>query len=344
MILLLHLFLYHLSLNKNQQMKAFIVVFLLSTSILISTYGQEKELGLVFSHQVNGQQLILGETVFPIWNGKKILLKRAEFYLSGFKVKNEGGNEITFPDTYLLLNAGEPSRRIVIGNVPSDGMSRLSMSIGIDSIKNHADPTLYPSSHPLGLKEPSMHWGWAGGYRFMAIEGLLDFNGDGTPETLFEYHNLGDALYKETIINVSAAYNSGNEITLPITLDYAKLFDQNTMIGTQIVHGSSARNLAMVNNAVNKGFFTLAAPSSIPSVDAMPWDVKFAGGEIYVNAGDCASCKVELTDLSGKSMGGFVLDAAGQGSMRSSGNATGLLIATLHSPNGTDSRMLVIHP
>ena len=34
-----------------------------------------------------------------------------------------------------------------------------------------------------------VHWGLSSGYRFMAIEGLVDNNNDGVPETTFEGHS-----------------------------------------------------------------------------------------------------------------------------------------------------------
>ena len=86
-----------------------------------------------------------------------------------------------------------------------------------------------------------MHWGWAGGYRFLVVEGKVDNSGDGIPETDFEYHNLGDELYKQTDMTIAPAYDTGGDLTLSIVLDYARLFDQNTMLGNQIVHGSSAK-------------------------------------------------------------------------------------------------------
>ena len=49
---------------------------LLFVSLLIAQSGQ-KEVSLVFTHKVNGEALVLGETTFPIWNGKMVKLKRA---------------------------------------------------------------------------------------------------------------------------------------------------------------------------------------------------------------------------------------------------------------------------
>ncbi|MBK8698828.1 MAG: hypothetical protein IPN29_04530 [Saprospiraceae bacterium] len=274
---------------------------------IFNVYAQSaKEVGLTFAHKVGDQELKLDETIFSIWNGKKVKLHRAEFYLSGIGIKDEAGVIHHFPDTYLLIRAQEPARKLVLGQLDEMQMDSLVMSVGVDTTKNHDDPTLYPETHPLGLKDPSMHWGWAGGYRFMAIEGMVDNSGDGIPETVFEYHNLGDELYKQAVIGLPEHMDDNDEITIPIVLDYAKLFNQNTMVGSQIVHGSGTKNAAMINNAVNGGFFEIQSISSTNENDpAANWSVIDEGNQLSVQLNGSflsAYSTITVSDLNGRKL------------------------------------------
>lgn len=321
-------------------MKFYIWISLVLVARLVSAQSGQKEVSLVFSHKVNGEALVLGETTFPIWNGKMVKLKRAEFYLSGMSVTDTAGNITTFPDTYLLVRAQEAGRNIVVGNAGESPVQQLMMHIGVDSLKNHADPTLYPETHPLGLKDPSMHWGWAGGYRFMAIEGMVDNSGDGIPETEFEFHNLGDALYKQAVINVSQAHNTEQGITLPIELDYARLFDQFTMTGSLIVHGSAAKNISMMNNAVKGDFFNLMSPiSGTSQTTEDEWIIQRENTNLKVQVSAANAQRVTLCDLTGKVIlqSGFndrtaLLDAAAL--------HPGIYIVSVHTATGVRSKSI----
>lgn len=245
--------------------------YFLSLSIALFTVfsasAQAKEVNVIFKHTVNSEPLKLNETFFPIWNGKKIILKRAEFYLSQFSLTGKDGNVVSFPENYMLINANDThNTRHLVGTIDNNmDIDLLSFYIGVDKDKNHLDPTLYPSDHPLALKDPSMHWGWAGGYRFMAIEGQADIDNSGTTETDLEYHNLGDELYKQANITVNVD-ESSSSIDITLILDYAKLFDNLTLIGNNIVHGSAAKNNTMLTNATRGGFIKQELLSSSDDV------------------------------------------------------------------------------
>ncbi|MBK9737770.1 MAG: hypothetical protein IPO92_23670 [Saprospiraceae bacterium] len=65
-----------------------------------------KPLSITFKHKAGSEDLILENTVFPIWNGKNVILKRAEFYLSQIGVYDKSGDS-TFPDTHVKQKAGQ---------------------------------------------------------------------------------------------------------------------------------------------------------------------------------------------------------------------------------------------
>ena len=235
-----------------------LVFFLLSAQLVLA---QSNEVQFTFHHHVNGEELKVNETLFTIWNGKTMRIDRAEFYLAEISLIDAGGGKTTLNDQYILADAGEPGTVWSVGNVDLNDIKGVEVHIGVDQAKNHLDPSTYQLGHPLGFQDPSMHWGWSAGYRFMAIEGYVDNNNDGVPESLFQYHNLGDNLYYTTSIDGEATAENG-VLKVKIDVDYTKLFEGMTLIGNLIHHGSNSQNQKMLTNASTEGFLTMSAVSS----------------------------------------------------------------------------------
>lgn len=218
-----------------------------------------------FDHKAGADPMVLNQTEFTIWNGKKVVLTRAEFYVSEVAIHPTDSMATTLADQYMLVNAAAPNTEFDLGNWPADATHGLTLHLGVPQSVNHNDPASWPANHPLAPQNPTMHWGWSAGYRFMAIEGKVDNNGDGVPETAFEFHNLGDALYKTAeLTGVETAQNG--VLHLHITLDYAQLFKNMAMTGNLIQHGSASINLKMMTNAATEGFLAMPQASATHDV------------------------------------------------------------------------------
>ncbi len=209
--------------------------------------------------------MLINQTEFTIWNGKKVKLTRAEFYISEVEMLLPDNAVLPLTDRYILVNAENPAAEHDLGAWEVDGIQGLTLHIGVPQSVNHNDPAAWPSDHPLAPQNPSMHWGWSAGYRFMAIEGKVDNNNDGVPETDFEFHNLGDALYRAVELTGMAEADNG-VLDLHLTLDYAKLFENMPMGGSLIQHGSNATNQKMIDNAANEDFITMQLVSATQQV------------------------------------------------------------------------------
>lgn len=243
-------------------MKNLILIITLACFYVNTAYAQNKNLSFQFNHNVSGQPLELNKTIFSIHNGKKVKITRAEFYLSGVTLISESQDSFKIEDSYILANANKPAKQHEVGLFPENFIfNKISMDVGIDKIKNHEDPTLYPPTHPLGPKSPDMHWGWAAGYRFIALEGLVDNNNDGVPEQDFQFHSLGDDLLFTALLDLSGIPNIDTEPFI-IDLDYTKLFQAIQMTGNLFHHGSSALNRSLLLNAAKNDFMSPGIVSS----------------------------------------------------------------------------------
>lgn len=261
--------------TNARPMKHFFTL-LLSIAFLSSAVAQTMNQVVVsFSHQAGTDPLVVNQTEFAIWNGKKVKLSRAEFYISEMEIHHADETKMSIADQYLLVNAKNPEAEFNLGTWNVDAAHGMTLHIGVPESVNHDDPAAWPADHPLAPQNPSMHWGWSSGYRFMAIEGKVDNNGDGVPESIFEYHNLFDSLYR--MVELTGIQQAANGVLhLHFTLDYVQLFENMSMTGNLYQHGSKAPNVAMMNNAATEDFISLATVSSSHEVQANALNIKAA--------------------------------------------------------------------
>lgn len=234
-------------------------------ALVANASAQTNKVTFTFDHKVGAMPLVLNQTEFTIWNGKKMVITRAEFYISEIVVKKQDGSLLPLTDKYLHVNANAPTveHDLEVWNIQT--AQSITVHLGVDSAHNHLDPASYPQTHPLAYKNPSMHWGWVSGYRFMVVEGKIDNNGDGVPESFFEIHNFNDNLYKTlTIETLKPAVNG--VIKLRFALDYAQLFKNLAMSSNLLQHGSFIVNEKMMNNAVTENFFSVSLATATEDI------------------------------------------------------------------------------
>ncbi len=242
--------------------------FLLALVFAVSAFAQaNNQVVFSFNHKAGADPMVLDQTEFTIWNNKKVKLTRAEFYMSEVEIHKPDGVIMPVADQYILVNAANPGAEHNLGQWPVDAADGLTLHLGVPQSVNHNDPAAWPAGHPLAPQNPTMHWGWSSGYRFMAIEGLVDNNNDGVPETTFEFHNLGDALYKTVELTGLEEAQNG-VLRLHLTLDYVQLFKNIPMTGNVIQHGSATINNTMMNNAATENFLTMATVTATHEVPA----------------------------------------------------------------------------
>jgi hypothetical protein len=139
---------------------------------------------------------------------------RLEYYIAEIAIIHDGGTVTEVDSTWILVDAGSYTN-VLLGDYNISTLEGVRMSVGVEAAVNHNDPTLWPSNHPLAPQWPSMHWGWAAGYRFVCMEGK---SGAGFAQD-FQIHALEDKNYQTFTIN-TAGVTSGSDITIELDADY----------------------------------------------------------------------------------------------------------------------------
>lgn len=243
----------------------------------------ENSVVFTFNHKAGSEPLTLFQTVFPIWNAKKVILNRAEFYISEIELIKADSSVLPLRDVYILAGADYPGLQFPVGKWDVDQIIGMTLHLGVDSAHNHLDPSTYPLGHPLGHQKNSMHWGWTVGYRFMAVEGMVDNNNDGVPESDLQFHNIGDDLYKTVRLAGTAKAQNGI-LNLDLDLDYARLFQNIDLDGGLIEHGNGVLNDQMMENAAKGGFMKFSTVSSTADIRANAEKIEIAPNPVATSA------------------------------------------------------------
>ncbi len=185
---------------------------------------------------------------------------RLDYFISNIKLYHNNGDSIYLNDLYLLIRNNEPVNQL-LGNFNVTSLDSISFYIGIDSLNNHADPTLWPPDHALAPKTPDMHWGWASGYRFVAIEGN---NG---PDLAFQFqvHALGNHLKKTVRLPLNGLSGQGDEINITLDANYSNATYDTNFNKLVFIHGSTKEAINVMVN-FGKRVFAVSTISSVSEV------------------------------------------------------------------------------
>lgn len=170
-------------------------------------------------------------------------LSRLQYYMSGFAIVHDGGQVTTITGTYALVDASQTTQ-INLGSLSGiTNVEGITFAVGVNSPQNNQDPSQWPASHALSPKSPSMHWGWASGYFFVALNGM----GSPSLNQTVELHAMGNNNYFSQTITTGATLVN-NEHIITINADYSKALSNINVSSGLVLHSTSGANSTMLTN------------------------------------------------------------------------------------------------
>jgi len=240
--------------------KTTILSFLLLAFALTGT--AQKKVNLTIKH-------MLGTTPFAFSTAssnnlsQSFNITRVEYYISQISIIHDGGKLLSVPNKYILAN-GSANVNEELGTFAVTNVEGIKFYIGVETPANNADPSLWPSTHPLAPKSPSMHWGWSSGYRFIALEG----KSGSSLTTTFEMHGLGNPNYFQQTI-MATGVNSGSNVTINLDADYTQALYGINVASGPIDHGVDATDLDVIKNFRDRVFKPgTGLPTSIKNIES----------------------------------------------------------------------------
>ncbi len=190
-------------------------------------------------------------------------MTRMQYYVSDIRLIHDGGQVTMITDLYFLVDPAIDTD-FSLGSFELSELEQISFSIGVDPAHNHLDPSTYPNSHPLAPQNPSMHWGWNPGYRFIAAEGVA---GTDSNEVIhdFQIHTIGDVNYRT--ISLDPVDNvMGDQLVIHIEADYAAFMNGIDAAAGVISHSSSGPSQLLADNSR----FVYSVAETTSTLDPVP--------------------------------------------------------------------------
>ncbi|MFT6983886.1 MAG: hypothetical protein ACJAUD_002666 [Crocinitomicaceae bacterium] len=235
--------------------------------IAVNSSFAQTDLFLNFEHTYEAAPFNYG-TVYATENGSAIQFNRVQYYLSGFEITHDGGIVTSLPDAYVLASGNVSNYSI--GNEAVTSVQGINFDLGVDSLRNHMGTSSWPAQHPLAAQAPPMDWAWPSGYFFVAFEGQIDDNGDGTPNKLFQLFGIGDTLLR----NVTPFYggilsgtSNGGNVTIPFYVNVADWFKNMDLSIGGVEHGAGIYNTQLADNTNGEEVFTLIPLIGLEDLD-----------------------------------------------------------------------------
>ncbi len=172
-------------------------------------WGQELRLEVV--PVVNGGALRLNE---PLSVAMAAQVTRLDCLLSGLALQRQDGRWVESRDWFAYLSVAAGRLTAKGSGIPVGDYKGIRFRIGVDEATNKSDPNRYAPEHALNPQVNGLHWGWQGGYIFMALEGRL-------PDGGFSYH-IANAAQLMTV-ELPVEFRGGRPLTVALELDVQRV-------------------------------------------------------------------------------------------------------------------------
>ncbi len=279
-------------------MKSFFTLILVS---LLMTAAAQNGVKLRFEHTMGGESLEFMQSYAHPDLGYDFNITRLEYYVSEIAIVHDGGQTTPVADTWLLVDAAE-QEDFDLGQHSITDVEAITFHVGVDPEHNHLDPTLWPANHPLAPQNPSMHWGWTAGYRFVCLEGKTG------PGLLFIYqvHALGDANYWQASVPTAAIWE-GDDLVIILNADYLGMLTDIDVSGGLIEHGETGAASTLLKNFSNEVYsqilFTgLGEQGQSEGMAVYPNPTFNGSARVSLDPVDSRAYRLVVTDVSGRTL------------------------------------------
>jgi cytochrome c peroxidase len=196
--------------------------------------------------------------------GRTMRLTRFAAIMSGVRLARAEGGAVQLDGQYGFFDAESGRLAVALRNVPEGDYMGLEFQLGLPASVNHGDPAQWAAGHPLNPIVNGLHWGWAGGYVFAAIEGRWRAAGM-QEERGFSYHLATDARVMR--VGFVARVKVAGATTVSLALDLGKAVGGQVLAadnGSETTHSGADDALATtLTKAMERAWFFLEAGPTV---------------------------------------------------------------------------------
>ncbi|MEQ1750414.1 MAG: MbnP family protein [Prosthecobacter sp.] len=164
--------------------------------------------------------------IVPMWQRQPLVrdepnepqgarVSRLDYLLSKLALKRADGSWLESRDWFVHFSLDKGKSAADADGLPSEKFTAIRFDVGVPTEINAGNPAQWAADHALNPDVCGLHWGWQGGYIFMALEGHWK-----TPKGEvggFSYHLANDP--NVTHVEMPIEFQGGGPITFKLALD-----------------------------------------------------------------------------------------------------------------------------
>ena len=146
-------------------------------------------------------------------------IQRLDFLLSKLALQRADGTWLESADWFAFYSLEKGRLKARAEGIPAGKYTAIRFDVGLPPEADQSDPNQRPVDHALHPDVCGLHWGWQGGYVFMALEGRW-----GRPDASqggFSYHLAKAPNAVHVVIPVD--FQGGGPLTVKLRLDASRL-------------------------------------------------------------------------------------------------------------------------
>jgi hypothetical protein len=230
-----------------------------------------------------------------------ILITRIQYYLANIELTHDGGQTVLINRQHILMDGETSVYNLGTVSPEIQHLEALNLDLGVDPSLNNSRPVNHPLGHALA--ENSMYSDDQQSYIFLSIEGMIDTDGDQTPDKPFSFHATGDQLLRNLTIEATANRN-GTELKINLVANIANWLKDIDLefVGNQENSGTDNERLcdntddhSVFYNVATTSVNTLVSPQNQINVDSR-LDI---APTIYYNFYTVEQLDMTITNLNG---------------------------------------------
>ena len=236
--------------RKLFMMKAYGVI-LLALIIVTSCGDDESNFDMTIKLSYDDAPLVMtNDYTYP--DGRTIRFNRVSFFISKLNVSDGtesvqllDAQHVNLTQSHIDEERASEGYQVISNDVELASINSISFNIGLTADQNGQSPSDYPVDSDLS--NSAEYWvGWES-YVFAKIEGLIDLDNDGTPESTFALHLGSDEIMRT--VDIENLSDSRDSYSLNIDLDVKQIFNDGTttydIVETTNIH--SLNQIAQAN-------------------------------------------------------------------------------------------------
>jgi cytochrome c peroxidase len=192
------------------------------------------------AHVFDGAPLRFDDVSLRNRAGDTLSVSRLAYLVSEIALLRSDGSELRLNSPVAFLNPAEQRCSFTLDAVPAGHYAGISFRIGLDPPTNHRDPSGYPAGDPLHPLVNHLHWGWQGGYVFLALEGRFEQPGGRLGG--YSFHLANDADPMQVVLRKHLPLEG--DALVGLRCDVARIFDAAHRIAIHTPGGASTHSAA----------------------------------------------------------------------------------------------------